>query len=149
MDPGGNGIQIFLGRTGAPICPVIVVLNYCAIHPPHPPQLPLFIQQNGSPLARDLFVREVRSALRLAGVNQDLYVGHSFRIGAATTAALAGVPAHIIKALGRWESEAYQLYTRIPWSTLAAVSSCIATHPQAPPQLSGSAQGYQPRRGDV
>ena len=49
--------------------------------------------------------------------------GHSFRIGAATTAALRGVEDSVIKMLGRWESSAYQRYLRTPRKSLAALSA--------------------------
>ncbi len=45
-------------------------------------------------------MERVRAALRLAGVDQAKYCSHSFRIGAATTAAAKGVEDC---ALGRWE----------------------------------------------
>ncbi len=50
--------------------------------------------------------------------------GHSFRIGAATSTALTGMPDHTIKIkmLGRWESSAYALYVQIPAEELASVS---------------------------
>ena len=38
----------------------------------------------------------------------------SFQIGAATTAAAYGIPVDVIKTLGRWKSQAYHLYIRIP-----------------------------------
>ena len=41
-------------------------------------------------------------------------------------AAQAGLPPHLIKMLGRWSSDAYQLYIRTPRETLAAVSRTIA-----------------------
>ena len=130
-DPGGKGTHIFLGHTGAAICPVVAVLSYCAVRPSSPITAPLFIQQDGSFLSRSSFVQEVRSALRSAGIDHSLYAGHSFRIGAATTAALAGVPDHLIKALGRWHSDAFQLYTRTPQATLASVAPVIASLPQS------------------
>ena len=59
----------------------------------------------------------VRSALQAASVEATGYAGHSFRIGAATTAALCGVQGSLIKTLGRWESS-----IRTPWEALCAVS---------------------------
>ena len=42
--------------------------------------------------------------------HQQQYASHSFRTGAATTAAAAGLPAWLIKTLGRWRSNAFQSY---------------------------------------
>ena len=41
-------------------------------------------------------------------------------------AAQAGLPTHLIKMLGRWISEAYQLYIHTPGEVLAAASLAIA-----------------------
>ena len=49
-------------------------------------------------------------------------LSHSFRIGAATVAARNGVPDHLIQAMGRWSSNAYQLYIRTPSASLATLS---------------------------
>ncbi len=56
----------------------------------------------------------VRKALAAAGYVGAHYAGHSFRIGAATTAATQGLQDSLIKTLGRWESAAYTLYIRTP-----------------------------------
>ena len=55
------------------------------------------------------------------------YAGHSFHIGAATTAAAGGVPVEVIKTLGRWKSQAYQLYIKLPSSQLADISKKLAS----------------------
>ena len=73
---------------------------------------PFFKVQDGRPLTRGRFVSEVKQALSRAGVNCDGYSGHSFRSGAATTAAERGIEDSIIKMLGRWKSSAYQLYVK-------------------------------------
>lgn len=51
--------------------------------------------------------------LSYANIKESRYSEHSFCIGAATTAAVAGVP-DMIKMMGRWESSAYLLYGQIP-----------------------------------
>ena len=37
-----------------------------------------------------------------------------------------GIPNHLIQALGRWTSNAYQLYIRTPSEVLAGISSQLA-----------------------
>ena len=37
---------------------------------------------------------------------------HSLRIGGATAALAKGVPAMVIRAMGRWSSEIYEIYCR-------------------------------------
>ncbi len=72
------------------------------------------------------FVEQLRGILRSRGLPQHQYAGHSFRIGVATTAALAGVEDSTIQALGRWHSAAFLQYIRMPRETLAAVSASMA-----------------------
>ena len=58
-------------------------------------------------------------AFTKAGINPDLYTGHSFQIGAATVAHIKGIEDSIIMTLGSWKSNAYQRYVRIPQEHLA------------------------------
>ena len=88
---------------------------------------PLFQFKDGHPLTRQRFVDAVRKGLQQAGVDQKKYCGHSFRIGAATTAAARGVEDSVIKTLGRWESLAYLQYVKIPRSQLTGISNILVS----------------------
>ena len=123
-DAFGNGVYIYLGRTIMELCPVVAMLSYMAIRPKIVG--PLFFRKGGQPLTKDSFLWDIRAVLEAAMLNPKEFAGHSFRIGVATSAAIAGVPDHLIKVLGRWESDAYQLYIRTPADTLTAVSQIIA-----------------------
>ena len=109
-----------MGRTGNELCPVAATLAYMVQRGPGPG--PLFKFQDGKPLTRQRFVARVHEALTSAGVDSSAYSGHSFRSGAATTAAKCGVSDAVIKMLGRWKSSAYQLYIKTPRDQLAKIS---------------------------
>ena len=122
-DPFRKGVTIFLGRTRNELCPVAASLQYMIQRGGAPG--PLFKFGDGRYLTRDRFVSAVRSALNVAGINPSLYAGHSFRIGAATTAAQRGIQDSLIKTLGRWESSAYTIYIRTPRETLCSVARAL------------------------
>ena len=82
---------------------------------------PLFTFTNGKWLSRASLTKELRSALQCCGLPADNCFTHSFRIGAATTAAAAGVPSWLIQVLGRWGSACYERYVRTPQETLLAI----------------------------
>ena len=73
-----------------------------------------------------MLVKKLREALGSTGMDVSGYSGHSFRIGAATTAAAVGIEDSMIKTLGRWESTAYLLYVRVSRDRLASVSRRLA-----------------------
>ena len=116
-----KGINLFVGRTNSVLCPVAAVLDFLCVRGKKPG--PLFIWADGRPLTQSRFAEEIRNALSRAGVDQSRYYTHSFRIGAATTAAVKGMEDSLIKTLGRWESTAYLQYVRIPRSQLSVVSN--------------------------
>ena len=118
-DPFRNGCLITLGRGLPPVCPVEAMLNYLELRGGH--SGPLFIYSNGRPLSRSFLTGKLRKLLDAAGIT-GYFGSHSFRIGAATTAAAAGVPDHLIQVLGRSTSNAYMPYIRTPRSTLANVA---------------------------
>ena len=123
-DPFRSGVDVFVGRTNGSLCPVAAVLSYMMKRGSNPG--PLFIFSDGKPLTRSRFVSEVKEALAKAGVDSSCYSGHSFRSGAATTAAKRGIGETTIKMLGRWQSNAYQVYIKTPRDQLAQVSRVLS-----------------------
>ena len=91
-----------LGATGRKVCPIATVLSYMANPRPAVSSAsgPFFVFSDGRVLTRERFVKELRAALTEGGFRADDYAGHSFRIGAARTAASHGMPDSLIKTLG-------------------------------------------------
>ncbi|PIL25318.1 hypothetical protein GSI_13207 [Ganoderma sinense ZZ0214-1] len=71
---------------------------------PFHPQL--WLRDNGSVPTRRWFISRLRHFFP-ADIS-----GHSMRSGGATALAVAGVPSSSIQAIGRWSSNAWQLYIR-------------------------------------
>ena len=119
-----QGVNIFIGRTGDNLCPVTALLAYLAVRGRGPG--PLFRFKDGKVLTRGRFISHIRRALDALGLVSADYAGHSFRVGAATTAAERGIPDSTIKALGRWKSSAFLRYIRTPREHLANWSVTLA-----------------------
>ena len=116
--PFRKGVTIYLGRTSTGVCLVVTILSYIRVRGTTPD--PLFNFSDGSPLTRDAFVRQIRTALSRSGIYPAQYSGHSFYIGAATSAAAAGVPDALIQTLGRWKSTVCLNYIKVPPASLAS-----------------------------
>ena len=116
-----QGMTIVMGITPSHICPVKAVLAYIACRGFKPG--PLFCHLDGSPLTRSQLVYRLRATLTIAGVKCDNFSGHSFCIGAATTAAAKGMSDSTIQTLGRWRSDSFKRYIRMPHSELAGISA--------------------------
>jgi len=119
-DPFRHGVAIKLFCNSSSVCPSCSLRRYvrhrfqCSAVPSDA----LFIMDNSQPLTRQIFIMFMRRILQACGFRHELYHGHSFRIGAATTAAACGVADHLIKTLGRWSSDSYCRYIRTAQSTL-------------------------------
>ena len=121
-DQFGKGVHIVIGPAGRPYCPVYAMLRYLAMIGSRNASTPLYV------LARAVFTSTVRLLLEKAAVpNIELYSGHSFRIGAATTAAMAGIPDSLIRSAGRWQSDVCLRYMRIPMETKSKISAQLAS----------------------
>ena len=101
-DPFRKGVVVVVGKTNDNFCPVTAVLAYLALQGNGPGFL--FRFNYGKLLTKARFVEAVREALGLTGLDPKAFAGHSFRIGAATTASTCGLN---LQMLGRWSSSAY------------------------------------------
>ena len=122
-DPFRKGVMVYLGFTEDELCPVAAVTAYLAVRGRD--SGPFFRLKGGAPLSREVLVRKVREALQSSGVQVGRYSGHSFRIGAVTTAAAVGIEDSVIKTLGRWRSAAYMTYVRMPREKLTSISQLL------------------------
>ena len=123
-DQFGVGSNNILGRTDNVLCPVAAILQFIATRGGHPG--PFFIDSSQKVITKQWFVGHIRNTLNTLGLPQHNYAGHSFRIGAATTAALAGVEDSTILTLGRWQSAAFLQYVRMPSEQLASLSRVLS-----------------------
>ena len=123
-DQTRKGFKAYIGSTGDELCPVAALRSYLSLRGDQPG--PLFQWKDQTPLSKTKFVEHVRLALTSANLPAHLYAGHSFRIGAATTAATAGVEDSTIQTLGRWQSSSYLLYVRLDPRHMASLSSTLA-----------------------
>ncbi|XP_078344470.1 uncharacterized protein LOC144630064 [Oculina patagonica] len=120
-----QGQSLSIARCSSLLCPVSAMQQYFLLAQPRPG--PLFYFQSGSLLTRSSVTKLLRDSARSAGLSYRSLKGHSFRIGAASTAAAAGLPDWLIKVLGRWSSDCYQLYIRTPESVLLSAAPRMAS----------------------
>ena len=90
---------------------------------------PLFRKASGASISTDDVCAMVRALMASVGEVPTEYGAHSMRIGGATAALAAGVDPSIIKVMGRWDSEVYEIYTRATVQAAATASSLIADTP--------------------
>ena len=113
-DQLGQGVTLFLAKThDAALCPVKFMEGYLNIRPAWPGQL--FIHYDGAPLTRYQFSRVLSKAISFTeGLPISRFTSHSFRIGAATCAAMMGFSNEQIQEWGRWNSNCFKGYIRLP-----------------------------------
>ena len=121
------GVDIRIASNGSDLCPVhfLRIIFDGALF--KDPSAPLFQHPSGAPFLYSELAFLIHDLCVHNGLDPKLYKPHSIRIGAATTAAVLGFPADVIRTLGRWSSSCYQLYTRMTSERFAAVSSSFAS----------------------
>lgn len=108
----GHPHSIVISGTSDPLCPVVALTRYVQLRGSQPG--PLFLFPDNSPVSQSYFRSTLKSSLHLAGYPSATYKSHSFRIGAATVAASRGYSDGQIQRMGRWSSQAFKKYIRIP-----------------------------------
>ena len=92
-----------------------------------PAQHALFVSGDGKMISTSVIRGKVKRLMHGIGLDPALYGAHSLRIGGATAALAAGVPPNLIRLMGRWSSEVYEIYCRMSLEAALRVSTQIAT----------------------
>ena len=93
-DQKHRGVVLYLGHAHHTVCAVCALKTNLQIQHARPhstPSDPLFRLSSGLPLARRDLTTFLSTLLRLVGLDPQHYSGHSFRIGGATSATIAGL----------------------------------------------------------
>ena len=110
-DQVGRGSQVRMGRCSREsLCPVKAVKEFMSFRGAGDGYF--FQHADKSPLTKYQFWRLTDMALERLGVKNMRFGTHSFRIGAASTAAVLGYSIEQIKQIGRWSSDCYHKYVR-------------------------------------
>ena len=129
-DPYHKGVHISI-FANKKLCPVDSMCKFVQMRMSQGARMsdPLFVDFNGVVLTRHQFINYLHHLLCRLGVDTNKYSGHSFRIGAATSAASAGIEDHLIQTLGRWVSTCYTRYIRTAPSTLRKAQAAMCFQP--------------------
>ena len=158
-DQYGKGAHVNLFATGDDTCPLAAITELRRAQVElgidiEDPSTPLFaVGRRGRPpapgkkakpykgkpalLSKQDMVRRLKKAVAdLAkqrpelNLNSQEFAGHSLRRGGATSLALRGVAEPVLRLLGRWESDAVNLYIALPVQSLAEASKVMVRRPE-------------------
>ena len=129
-DPFRQTSTITIAGSQSNVCAMAATRDFLLQTPDCSPQSPMFQFKDGAPLSRRTLASNLHTLLELCGFQPNNYNTHSFRIGAATTAAAAGLPAWLIKILGHWRSDSYERYIHLPQATILQVPTTMVAYHQ-------------------
>ena len=109
MDQLGKGSIVTMGLTCEACCPFLAMPSYLR-HCQAKPATPIFHFQSGRLLSVQRLRSTLHSLLHQNSYDPGNYNTQSFRTGAATAAARAGLPPATIKHLSHWRSDAHSTY---------------------------------------
>ena len=106
---GGEPWQVVMNESlTREICPVTALMAY--LKSKCHTQGNLFTFVDGAPVQRSWFTGQLDRTVAFCGLDPTRYKAHSFRIGAATSAAARGMSDAQIRLAGRWKSDAFKKY---------------------------------------
>jgi hypothetical protein len=107
------GEAVYWSRQDGPADPAAALNNHLSINNPQPNNA-LFSWRDPSgtlrPLSRPEFLKRFQAAATAAGIGP--LQGHGIRIGGVLEYMLRGIPFDVVKSMGRWSSDAFQVYLR-------------------------------------
>ena len=110
-DQGGRTAAISIGKNEkGGLCPVQVLSEFMSVRPCVGG--PFFVHLDLTPLTSYQIGYMVKKGIKVLGLPPQSFSSHSFRIGAATSASISGISDDNIKSMGRWRSDAFELYIR-------------------------------------
>ena len=126
----GKTVPLMLGGGGSMLDPVAALRELFELDPVSGAEAattPLFRSETGAAFK----VKEVRATVKLLmqyeGLDPARFGAHSLRIGGATAALAAGIDPNVIRMMGRWSSDIYQIYCRMSRATALDVSVKIGS----------------------
>ncbi len=124
-----RGHFVYIFNLPSPLQPYQAVREYLSlrIFQARSPLEPLFLDHAGKPASRTWFQKHLKAVLLSAGISAKKISSHSFRIGAATSAAQKGLTKHQIQTPGRWSSEAFQSYIRTDQSHIKSAHQTLVS----------------------
>jgi len=126
-DPFRKGIKLTIAATLDEGCPVEAMKRFQERDTHRPATAPPFCvgqhTSNQRPFSCEYVVSKLQHLARIAGLSPGTWNGHSFRRGAATSAAQAEMSEAEIQILSRWKSDAYKSYIEYPRKLRIALSA--------------------------
>jgi hypothetical protein len=122
-------VMLYDGAVLTPVSDLLRLFQVDGVPPDREATTPLFRMASGAAFTTK-YVREVvRFLVEAVGLDGALYGGHSLRIGGATAALAAGLPASVIRVMGRWDSDVFELYARASADGARRAGTVIASTP--------------------
>ena len=128
----GKTHYVFISGGGTLLDPVAELLKYFEMDPVDEAdkrETPLFRHANGTPFRREHVADMVKQLMAAIGLDPAHFGAHSLRIGGATAALAAGVSPSLIRILGRWSSDVYEIYCRLSLEAAAGLSAVVGSTP--------------------